>query len=784
MWRLNQCLNDVGQFMARFDKENQTCATPNFQIGLISDGGSKSSDEWRPDIEEDHIAPYEPKKNKLTGLDNVNFGDNRSSVGSEQGREEDEGEIGDRIRPVLDSSWHKNTPQAATRNWLDPNSCDENYYTNLKSTSTCSFYNVSTQLLKIYKSYIFGSSLGEGSFAKVKEVLDTTTLTRYAVKIIKLRHQFKTPGGEFNHKREAEILPKLNHDNVIRLHDQFIRDKTTTLAQNSKNPTDSISTPQTSNNHNNVKKYFVLEYCPITMQEMLQLGRDESDYGRSETDSARELTSGGSDIVGFSEPQSHSYFTDMLKGLSYLHSSRIVHFDIKPPNLMISLDHVVKISDFGLAKILPETNTLHSPDLCNYTEGSPLFMSPEIARDDDVINGFKSDIWAAGVVLFNMVYSQYPFDGETKWKLYKNIEDYNFYHSEDDLKASCSYSKSVKKLINSMLSYDALDRPSCKEILEGEWCKKDFGFDVKAWMNGSNISSAEHTPVELERPSNRERSFSEADTKRQTSRSSKTTTHSTPRQFTSRVCSTTSSTQNLSTSHLSSANKSSVSTSYATSTKLMRRSLQHLSQGFTQGFHNIYKRLTSTTASLSSKHDKNNFDSGRSEESASPSRIQLPKSGAESKVGKDFQINLPGKNIQSNPTRFPKFITNFPSSKKVLLEAIGTIKREENLISTGPDCYSLRFDPTLQENIVMFELKRDHSFDNLTTFPSSGCLDFLTNAPTDSGDGVYSGESSAVKTTPRYHLEGGLKHLDSGFPSFTDIRRTSTESPCRGQEDE
>ena len=72
---------------------------------------------------------------------------------------------------------------------------------------------------KVVKGWLFGSVLGEGSYAKVKEVLHVDTLQRAAVKIIKKRRLRKIINGEANVKSELQLLRRLKHKNVIHLID-------------------------------------------------------------------------------------------------------------------------------------------------------------------------------------------------------------------------------------------------------------------------------------------------------------------------------------------------------------------------------------------------------------------------------------------------------------------------------------------------------------------------------------------------------------------------------------
>lgn len=86
----------------------------------------------------------------------------------------------------------------------------------------------------------------------------------------------------------------------------------------------------------------------------------------------------------------------MIDGLEYLHQQGVIHRDIKPGNLMITPDGVLKISDFGCAIKLSKFS---NSDICTTSQGSPAFQSPQVAMGKSSFSGTKLDIWAAGVTL-------------------------------------------------------------------------------------------------------------------------------------------------------------------------------------------------------------------------------------------------------------------------------------------------------------------------------------------------------------------------------------------------
>ena len=96
----------------------------------------------------------------------------------------------------------------------------------------------------------------------------------------------------------------------------------------------------------------------------------------------------------------------MAEGMSRAHSKGIIHRDVKSANVIITNEEVVKIVDFGLAKLMGMTQITKA----GTTMGTVAYMSPEQARGNAVDH--RADIWALGVVLYEMLTGSLPFKGE------------------------------------------------------------------------------------------------------------------------------------------------------------------------------------------------------------------------------------------------------------------------------------------------------------------------------------------------------------------------------------
>ena len=112
---------------------------------------------------------------------------------------------------------------------------------------------------------------------------------------------------------------------------------------------------------------------------------------------------------GFSEAETRRWFTGIVAGVEHLHQEGVVHRDLKPGNLFDDRG-VIKVGDYGLSKFISETRR------GGHTEsvGTFHYMAPEVGRGE---YGREIDIYAMGVILYELVTGQLPFDGESSHEI-------------------------------------------------------------------------------------------------------------------------------------------------------------------------------------------------------------------------------------------------------------------------------------------------------------------------------------------------------------------------------
>ena len=209
--------------------------------------------------------------------------------------------------------------------------------------------------------------LGRGAMGTVYEGWDPIIQRRVAIKTVRLPEADDDETAEeiARFRREAQAAGGLNHPNIVGVFDYG---ETADLA------------------------YIVMEYVDGPQLKSL-LDKNER----------------------FPLPQIVRIMEDLLAGLQYSHERGVVHRDIKPANLMLTLTGQAKIADFGIARIESSSMTQAGTIL-----GTPAYMSPEQFMGQVV--DARSDIYSSGVLLFQLLTGERPFDGSMSSIMQKALQ--------------------------------------------------------------------------------------------------------------------------------------------------------------------------------------------------------------------------------------------------------------------------------------------------------------------------------------------------------------------------
>jgi serine/threonine protein kinase len=107
-------------------------------------------------------------------------------------------------------------------------------------------------------------------------------------------------------------------------------------------------------------------------------------------------------------------FTQIITGVRYINSKSVLHRDIKLDNILLTSQGDVKICDFGVSKIVEPGEIV--TEQC----GTPAYIAPEVFENRGY-EGYASDIWSAGVVLYAMLYGAVPFKASNMSELHKQV---------------------------------------------------------------------------------------------------------------------------------------------------------------------------------------------------------------------------------------------------------------------------------------------------------------------------------------------------------------------------
>lgn len=282
----------------------------------------------------------------------------------------------------------------------------------------------------IANRYEIIEEIGEGGMGVVYKASDRTTNLPVAIKQLKAIAIEHRPELITRFQREAEALRELNHPNIVKMLDMVQQDD---------------------------ESYLVIEYIAGgDLRQLMQLER-------------------------LSVHRTLQIALELADALTRAHHLKIVHRDLKPANVLIANDGTPRLTDFGVARLSREEQVTET----NGIVGTFNYLAPEALDGSRVDN--RADIWAFGVMLYEMLTHHHPFAGKTISEVITNILN----RQPPDLEALQPETPiALVDLIGRMLNKDYNQRISSIRLV---------GAELEAILQGNTLDTGSgKTPIKIE----------------------------------------------------------------------------------------------------------------------------------------------------------------------------------------------------------------------------------------------------------------------------------------------
>src|SRR5260370_24036408 len=251
--------------------------------------------------------------------------------------------------------------------------------------------------------------VGQGGMAIVYKAEDTTLHREVAVKVLH-PHLAGQQESRDRLQREAHAVAKLRHENILEIFDYS-------------GPDSAESYIVTEFIHGKTLKLFLAEH-PLPFPEVAEMISSE-----------------------------------VARALEHAHQFGVIHRDVKPENVMIRDDGLIKLTDFGIAQIIDKERMTVTGQLL----GSPAYMAPEHVEGRPL--DFRTDVFAVGILTYQLATGQLPFRGKNPHEVLKRTAECKFAPPEP---ANPLLGPRLAPLIHKALARDPLERYADVALLRAE----------------------------------------------------------------------------------------------------------------------------------------------------------------------------------------------------------------------------------------------------------------------------------------------------------------------------